>query len=127
MNLKSYIGLRVKAARHEKGLTQEQLAELLDISLNHLANIETGKKFVSAELLTTISKKLKVSPSFLFYSPEFISTDTSTLTNVDKIIEDLDKDKEIKHSPGKVMWYLVGGFSIFAHRFSEQLVNVERY
>lgn len=46
---------------------------------------------------------------------------------VDKIIEDLDKDKEIKHSPGKVMWYLVGGFSIFAHRFSEQLVNVERY
>lgn len=46
---------------------------------------------------------------------------------IDKIIEDLDKDHEIKHVPGKVMWYLVGGFSIWSHRFEEALDNVERY
>lgn len=46
---------------------------------------------------------------------------------IDKIIDDLDKDHEIKHNPGKVMWYLVGGFSVFAHRFEESLKNVERY
>jgi hypothetical protein len=46
---------------------------------------------------------------------------------IDKIIDDLDKDHEIKHNPGKVMWYLVGGFSVFAHHFEESLKNVERY
>lgn len=46
---------------------------------------------------------------------------------IDKIIDDLDKDNEIKHTPEKVMWYLVGGFSIWSHHFPEQLTNVERY
>lgn len=46
---------------------------------------------------------------------------------IDKIIEDLDKDKEIKHTPEKVMWHLVAGFTIWSHRFEEALGNVERY
>lgn len=46
---------------------------------------------------------------------------------LDKIIDDLDKDQEIKHNPGKVMWHLVAGFTIWAHRFEEALGNVERY
>lgn len=46
---------------------------------------------------------------------------------IDEIIKDLDKDQEIKHNPEKVMWYLVSGFSIFAHNFPEQILNVERY
>jgi putative transcriptional regulator len=88
MDIKEVFGNNLRNIRKKKGFTQEQLAEFLDISLNHLANVETGKTFVSAELLMVISKKMKVSPASLFYSPEFISSDDTTLTKVDRIIEE---------------------------------------
>ena len=37
------IGRRIQKLRREKGLTQEQLAERLNVSTVHLAKIETGK------------------------------------------------------------------------------------
>lgn len=37
------IGKRVKKFRKSRRLSQEQLAELLDISVPHMSNIENGK------------------------------------------------------------------------------------
>ena len=37
-------GCRLKETRKERGLTQEQLAEALNISTPHLGNIEIGKR-----------------------------------------------------------------------------------
>lgn len=37
------LGDTIRAARMEKGYTQEKLSELLDITLVHLANIEGGR------------------------------------------------------------------------------------
>lgn len=37
-------GCRLKEMRKERGLTQEQLAEALNISTPHLGNIEIGKR-----------------------------------------------------------------------------------
>ena len=39
------LGDTIRAARMEKGYTQEKLSELLDITLVHLANIEGGWYF----------------------------------------------------------------------------------
>ena len=41
--LKQNIGLRVKAARQQKGLTQAQLAEAIDKAFETISNIERGK------------------------------------------------------------------------------------
>ena len=41
------IGRRIQKLRREKGLTQEQLAERLNVSTVHLAKIETDRKSVA--------------------------------------------------------------------------------
>lgn len=46
--------------RKEKGFSQNQLAEKLDISREHLAKIETAKRCVSLGLLIDISEVLNV-------------------------------------------------------------------
>jgi len=88
MNIKGIFGENLRTVRKKKGLTQEQFAEVLGTSLNHIANMERGEKFVSAELLETICETLKVSPSALFYSPELVSIDNSVLSKIDKIIDE---------------------------------------
>lgn len=46
--------------RRAKGLSQNQLAEALDISREHLAKIETGKRCISLGLLIDIAEKLNI-------------------------------------------------------------------
>ncbi len=43
MDLKA-VGLRIKTAREAKGLTQENLAALVDLSSTHISVIERGMK-----------------------------------------------------------------------------------
>ena len=74
--------------RKNREMSQEQLAERLEISIKHLSTLETGKSFVSAELLEKITEILEVSPSALFYAPEEKSIDKSDLATIDTIIEE---------------------------------------
>lgn len=46
-NIRKIFGENVKFYRKKQGISQEQLAELLEISTNHLSVIETGTKFVT--------------------------------------------------------------------------------
>lgn len=48
-------GKRIKALRKESKLTQEKLAEALNISRIHLAHIEIGDKAPSIDLLIDMS------------------------------------------------------------------------
>ena len=54
------IGKRIKIARIKADLTQERLAELIDISPTHLSNIETGTTRVSLNTIITIANVLSV-------------------------------------------------------------------
>lgn len=53
-------GLNVKIARLKKGLTQEQLADLMNIHLTYIARIETGKINMSLGKILELSKFLNV-------------------------------------------------------------------
>lgn len=53
-------GLNVKIARLKKGLTQEQLADLMHIHLTYIARIETGKINMSLGKILELSKFLDV-------------------------------------------------------------------
>ena len=66
MKLKSNIGKRIKEIRKKKGLSQEKLAELVDIEQNTLSCIETGNNFCTAETLEKIINALEVEPAELF-------------------------------------------------------------
>ena len=54
------IGKRIKIARIKADLTQERLAELIELSPTHLSNIETGTTRVSLNTIITIANVLSV-------------------------------------------------------------------
>lgn len=55
------IGQRIKIARIKKGITQEVVADLTDVTPAHMSNIETGKTKVSLPTLIAIANALSVS------------------------------------------------------------------
>lgn len=56
----------IKHYRKQKGLSQNELAELLNISREHLAKLETTKRCISLKLLFKLSDALNVSLKDLF-------------------------------------------------------------
>lgn len=57
MNLKA-VGQRIKQAREAKGLTQEQLAEKVNLSASHMSVIERGIKPPKLETFVEIANVL---------------------------------------------------------------------
>ena len=54
------LGQNIKNFRKKKNLSQNQLAEILDFSREHLACIETGKEFISLRKLFLLADVLEV-------------------------------------------------------------------
>ena len=54
------LGRNISAQRKKVKYSQNELAELLDISREHLAKIETAKRAVSLDLLIDIAEKLNI-------------------------------------------------------------------
>jgi len=59
------IGIRINAKRKERGLTQEQLAEMMDVSIQMISNLELGKKAVRPENLVKLCNALNVSADYI--------------------------------------------------------------
>ena len=64
--IKKEFGLTISRLRQYKGLTQEKLAEYIHIQANSLAQIESGRNFVSAETLSKLCEYFGVAPAFFF-------------------------------------------------------------
>ncbi len=60
------LGKNIAKYRKEKKLSQEALADILDISREHLAKIETAKRGISIHLLFELCDALEIKPSQLF-------------------------------------------------------------
>ncbi|MBQ6565449.1 MAG: helix-turn-helix transcriptional regulator [Treponema sp.] len=69
VDIRKVFGENVKHYRKKAGLSQEQLAEKLDISTNHMSVIETGGKFVTYKLLERLVETFGVMPAALFFMP----------------------------------------------------------
>ena len=54
------IGMRIKACRKQKHLTQEKLAECLDVSSHYIYELERGVKTMSLYTLNDLSTCLEV-------------------------------------------------------------------
>lgn len=52
-------GKNVKIERIKKDLTQSMLADIMDVSQNYIASIETGKENMSLGKILELSKYLK--------------------------------------------------------------------
>lgn len=62
---KPAMGNRLRSYRLRANLTQEKMAELLDISIKHYSEVERGLKGLSVENLIKLSNLLDVSLDYL--------------------------------------------------------------
>lgn len=65
MDLNTMIGLKIAALRRQHNMTQEQLAEKLDISIKHCSEVERGLSRLSLEKLIDVSSLFDVSLDYL--------------------------------------------------------------
>lgn len=61
-----YLGLNIAYYRKERGMSQNKLAELINISRTHMSRIETADCAVSLDVIFDICKVLNVDPKNLF-------------------------------------------------------------
>ena len=87
LDIRKIFGENVKYYRKKAGFSQEQLAEKLEISPNHLSVIETGGKFVTYKLLERIVNFLDVMPAALFFTPGATSFDDTMQNKINLIIK----------------------------------------
>lgn len=66
MDLKA-IGSRIKAERKKLGLTQEKLAELVNVSPHYIYEIERGMKAMSVDTLMTVAVKMELSADYILF------------------------------------------------------------
>ena len=58
------IGKRIKHRREVSGLSQEQLAEKLDLSTNHISSMECGKSLLTTKCLLALCDTLGGTPDY---------------------------------------------------------------
>lgn len=85
MDNKIKLGKRIKELRKKKGLTQEQLAETIDMEQNSISVIESGRNFPTLGTLEKIAKVLNVELSDFFNYEYLEDIDTIRETTTDKI------------------------------------------
>ena len=59
------IGIRIKMRRRELRITQEQLAEAMDVSVQMISNLELGKKAIRPENIVKLCSALSVSADYV--------------------------------------------------------------
>ena len=87
------IGERIKKVRQKKGLTQEKLAESLNVSIAYLSRIENGATRLNLKRLNQICNVLDVSEAYLLNGS---SEESKTYLNdeLNAILRDCTPDKK---------------------------------
>ena len=93
MDIKKEIGAKIKRLRQKKGLTQEKLAEQVNISTFTLIGIETGKNFMTAQTMEKIIECLGVSLDELF-SAEHLRPTNELLEDIHRIVNEIKDDRD---------------------------------
>ncbi len=94
-NFQQKFGLRLRELRKRKGLTQEHLAELLNIGVRSVGKIETGNSFPSTETMEKIINVFEISPVELFDFEHFQSKDSLKDLIFDMVNSNPDKVQDI--------------------------------
>jgi len=95
-NTKVLLGARIKEIRKARGLTQEQLAEMIDVEQKHVSRIESGKNFPSIDLLEKMAAALNV-PLMGFFDFLHLEEDEG-IVNLEAMLMELDgNSRKIAH------------------------------
>ena len=88
-------GKRIQQLRKERELTQEQLAEKLNVSQNTIAKIESGLRRPSIDFLLEISEFFNVSTNYLVFGVHAEDAgDEKLKKDIDEAIKKIDQTIE---------------------------------
>jgi transcriptional regulator with XRE-family HTH domain len=90
-NTKALLGARIREIRKARGLTQEQLAEMIDVEQKHVSRIESGKNYPTIDRLEKMAAALKV-PLMGFFEFMHLQDDDESAVDLEKMLLELDRD-----------------------------------
>ncbi len=91
-SLKQKFGKRVREIRKSKGLTQEQIAELINIEPPNVSKMESGLHFPQPDKIEKLAKALDVNIQELF-DFEHIQKKQDLINYINKSISEFDTKK----------------------------------
>ena len=62
--------MRIRKAREELGYTREKFAELLDVSVSYMAEVERGRTGISVKMLVKICGVLGLSADYVLFGED---------------------------------------------------------
>ena len=92
MGIKKDLGTKIKRMRVKRGLTQETLSELVNISQRTLSGIEIGENFCTAETLDKIINALDTTPEELF-ALDHIKQEKDLISEICNSVKNLEGEK----------------------------------
>ena len=88
------MGRRMKAARENKGYTQEQLAELLNLSVQHVSVIERGIKSPKLDTFVKLANELDTNADYLLSDSLSVSSKITSSELYDMMDGISEKEKK---------------------------------
>ena len=79
--LRDILSKNIKRYRQSRNLSQADLAEKLDISVNFLCNIENGNRWMSPQTLVKFASALNIEPYELLKPVEALTPDIPVILN----------------------------------------------
>lgn len=89
------LGSKIKAIRQSKGLTQENLAEMVSCNTSHISNVENNHTKVSLNVLLSIANALNTSIDYLL-SDQYDNSSLALDNEVLRAIRTFDNEKKEK-------------------------------
>ncbi|GAG62095.1 unnamed protein product, partial [marine sediment metagenome] len=80
------VGQRIRTRRQALELTQQDLAEAIGLTPQHISAIEQGKRFPSLPALANLAEELGVTVDYLVTGKEGVITDTIPAIKADKTL-----------------------------------------
>lgn len=117
MDLKS-IGKKIKEQRIRKNISQEKLAELIDVTPSYISNLESGDRIASLHTMLEIVNKLELSIDYLMLD------DLTINSNEMKIDKKLNEFKNILaeiNDKGLIREYIV-----YCKSLAESMIEIKK-
>jgi len=86
------ISKKVKKARNDKKITQEKLAEELDVTVSYISQVESGKKKFNLERIVEVSKILEKPIDYFVEGYE--SESSNTIEEINKLLLKMSNNKQ---------------------------------
>lgn len=129
---------KIKAIRISKGMTQKQLADILDVSQNAIYNWENGKREIKIETLQKIADALGCSLIALMGIDEYKKTEkyktgmrsVEAYDGVLAILKNIYgnvQEKDIQQEYGESFYYLVGNEPDTFILYEVDIENLQNY